>query len=280
VRDAIAVLMTAWRRPQYLKKTLNSWAAVRGIEDVPITIFLEPSDRQERMMEVIRLAQDGGLPNLEVRANPERLGVDVNIAKAAETLFRENEKLQYLIFAEEDLLVSTDVLEYFTWCDEQFRDREDVLIVNSHTKEGAEEGADPAEVILGQRFRCWVWASWRGKWNDVLFPTWDWNISTSEYPGDPCDWAWNLDLRVIPRGGFRTVLPAASRSQNIGKFEGVHQHPALHAGELNPSYCAEREPVEYRVAREEAILPPGTRKHREGLTPPQSPGELAPSTQP
>lgn len=259
------ILMTAWKRPQYLRKVLDSWSQVRGISDVPVTLFLEPSDRQDQMLEVIRRTQDQGVLDITVRENPERLGVDVNILKGAQALFSENSDLDYLIFAEDDLVVSDDVLEYFQWCDSQFRDRKDVLVACAHTDDGAQEDADPAGVVLGQRFRCWIWATWRDRWEQTLEPTWDWNNSTSEYPGDPNDWAWNMDLRIIPRGGFRTVLPAASRSQNIGKWEGAHAAPGLFAKTLNPSFRAERERTDYRVAREEPIRPPGTRKHRSEL---------------
>jgi hypothetical protein len=260
----VQILMTAYRRPQYTRKVLESWSRVRGIESVPITIFLEPSDRQAQMLDVIKRAQDEGVLNLDVQVNERVLGVDVNIAVGAEKLFRENAGLDYLIFAEDDLIVSDDVLAYMRWADEQFRDRKDVLVVNAHTDDGAAEDADPAEVVLSQRFRCWVWATWRDRWEETLLPTWDYDTSTSEYPGDPCDWAWNLDLRVIPRGGHRTVLPAASRSQNIGKWEGVHADPGLFVGTFNPSFWAERGVVEYRLARELPMLPVGERKHHAG----------------
>ncbi len=258
MRDDVAILMTAWRRPQYTRKVLQSWSEVRGIEEVPFTVFLEPSDRQEQMREVIR----GSGLGIDLRENTELLGVDVNIAKGAAALFRENPKLSYLIFAEDDLIVSTDVLEYFLWCEGEFYDRRQVLVACAHTDDDAREDADPSEVVLGQRFRCWVWATWRDRWEETLLPTWDYDTSTSEYPGDPCDWAWNLDLRIIPRGGFRTVLPAASRSQNIGKWEGVHANPGLYTETLNPSFRAEREPVGYKLVRKDPILPIGERKHR------------------
>ena len=258
----VEILMTAFRRPQYFRKVLDSWEQVRGIKGVPITVFLEPSDRREQMLGIIRQAQEQGVLNIVVHENSQQLGVDVNIAKGAEAMFQWNKDLEYLIFAEDDLVVSTDALEYLLWCDSEFRNRKDVLIACAHTNDNPQGDADPGEVTLGQRFRCWIWSTWRDRWNDVLLPTWDWNISTAEYPGDQCDWAWNLDLRVIPRGGYRTVLPAASRSQNIGKWEGAHASPGLFAETLNPSFRAERDPVEYRVTRELEILPLGTRKYK------------------
>lgn len=243
----IAIMMTAWRRPQYLRKTLQSWSQVSGIRKVPITVFLEPSDRQEQMLELIRDAGESGALDVGVRVNPVRLGVLVNPVESAGTMFRDDPDLQFLIFAEEDLIVSDDALEYFRWADKEFRHQPDVLIVNGHTAEGAQDDADPAAVALGVRFRCWIWATWRDRWFDVLEPTWDRDYSSAQHEADGAGWDYNIDSRVIPHGRYKTVLPAASRSQNIGKWEGVHAVPKDFAHTLNPSFRAERGSVSYRL---------------------------------
>lgn len=242
------IMMTAWRRPQYLRKVLQSWSQVRGIRDVPIKVFLEPSDRQGQMLELIYEAQDWGVLDIGVHENPERLGVLVNPVESAGRMFRENTDLQYLIFAEEDLIVSNDVLEYFRWADKEFRDREDVLIACAHTTEGAKKEASPEEVHLGTRFRCWIWSTWRDRWEKVLEPTWDRNYGSAQHERDGAGWDYNIDSRIIPRGDYKTVLPAASRSQNIGKFEGVHADPSTYVHTLNPSFQPVREPVSYRLS--------------------------------
>jgi hypothetical protein len=58
MRNDIKILMTAWKRPQYLRRVLQSWYRVRGIEDIELVIFLEPSDRQAAMIKVIREFQE------------------------------------------------------------------------------------------------------------------------------------------------------------------------------------------------------------------------------
>ena len=59
----MTVGMWCWRRPQYLRRTLQSWARVDGVHDVAAFIVcLDPSDRLDTMLEVIQEAQDDGLP--------------------------------------------------------------------------------------------------------------------------------------------------------------------------------------------------------------------------
>lgn len=248
MRDDVAIMMTAWKRSQYLRKTLQSWAGVRGIGEVEIVIALEPSERRDQMLAVVEEARATGVLNITVRENPERLGVLVNIVEAAGALFRERAALDYLVFAEEDLVVSDDTLEYLLWAGRRFRCEDDVLLVCAHAAEGATSESDPAEVRLGDRFRCWLWATWRDEFERVLEPTWDRTYSSGEKPGDGVGWDCHIQERIIPRGGYRTVLPAASRSQNIGKFEGVHQAPAEYAGTLDPSFRSVFGVVDYQLS--------------------------------
>lgn len=248
MRDDVAIMMTAWKRQQYFRKTLQSWSEVRGIGDVPITVFLEPSDRREQMLELIRDEQVMGLLSIDVFENPEQLGVLVNPVESAGRMFRENPGLRYLIFAEDDLVVSDDVLDYFLWVDRNFRADPETLLVCAHSAEGSTPQSDPSAVTVGTRFRCWVWATWRDRWEDVIEPTWDRAYSTGEHEGDGAGWDYNLDSRIIPRGGYRTVLPACSRSQNIGKFEGAHASPASFASTLNSSFRSVFGVVDYQLS--------------------------------
>jgi hypothetical protein len=243
----VSIMMTAWRRPNYLRKTLRSWGAVRGIREVEIVVALEPSDRQDQIIRTIWEARDEWGLNIRTRVNPERLGVLVNIVETAGHMFQVEDRLRYLVFAEEDLVVSDDVLDYFLWADDVFHGREDVLAVCAHAPEGATADSDPTAVALGERFRCWVWATWRDRFHGVLEPTWDRTYSSGEKPGDGVGWDCNIQERIIPRGGYRTVLPAASRSQNIGKFEGVHQAPGEYAGTVDPSFREVFGVVDYRL---------------------------------
>ena len=252
-----AIMMTAWRRPQYLRQVLASWAKVDGVRDVAaFRVCLDPSDRLEKMLAVIAEARGEHGLDIEARVNPKQLGVSVNPVESGTAVLREHPDVDYLVMAEEDLIVADDTLRYLSWADETFRDNPEVLIACAHSPDNPTADADPAAVVLMQRFRCWIWATWRDRWFDVLEPTWDrayytGNIATGQQSG----FDWNIDLRVLHGHDPHTngqkylcALPLAARSQNIGRFEGVHANPTVFEGTLNPSFREKFGETGYRVA--------------------------------
>jgi hypothetical protein len=125
----------------------------------------------------------------------------------------------------------------------KFEDDQKVFGVCAHTAENTPADADETAVHLLPRFRTWVWGTWRDRWFDVAVPTWDRDYSS----GNPSGYDWNLDLRVVPERDMRCVFPLASRSQNIGKFEGVHAQPGEFDATQDPSFREKRGKVSYRL---------------------------------
>ena len=150
--------------------------------------------------------------------------------------------------AEEDLVVADDTLRYLSWADETFRDTPGVLIACAHSPDNPDPDADPAAVVLLPRFRCWIWGTWRDRWFNTLAPAWDRNYSTGTPEHPEVGFDYNIDLRVIPQGGYVCALPLAARSQNIGRFEGVHADASTYDGTQNPSFREKFGEVDYRVA--------------------------------
>jgi len=243
----MTVGMWCWRRPQYLRRTLASWAQVDGVHGLrAITIALEPSDRKADMLAVIDHARDTyGLP-LTVRHNEEQLGVLVNPVVSGSAILNEDPDAKFLIAMDEDMLLSDDLLRYFEWAASRFEDDKSIFGVCAHAVENGTPDADEAAVQLLPRFRTWIWGTWRDRWFGVAVPTWDRDYSS----GNPSGYDWNLDLRVVPERGLRCVFPLASRSQDIGKFEGVHAQPANFRNTQDPSFREKRGKVEYRLVGE------------------------------
>ena len=92
-----AIMMTAWRRPQYLRKTLASWAAVDGIRDVAaFRIAIDPSDRLEKMLAVIAEARGEYGLDITARVNTRHLGVSVNPVEGGTSVLNEYPDVDYL----------------------------------------------------------------------------------------------------------------------------------------------------------------------------------------
>lgn len=218
-----AILFTVYDRPQYLRETLMSWSEVRGLEDWDIYFSIEPSPVQHEVFALIRefcerkgLARRPGDQVVEVRVNETVLGVLVHPFVGFERLFGEG--YEFVLRAEDDLIVSDDILEFFGWANVQFEEDPWVVCVCS----ASNDAGDPSDVRLTTSFSPWLWGTWPDRWTDVLGPTWDKDYSTfNGYPGHQSGWDWNIHTRVMPERGLRAASPVVSRVDNIGVF-GTH----------------------------------------------------------
>lgn len=252
------VMLTAWRRPYYFERTLMSWANADGIGKVArLVIALGATDRTEQQLALIqRMTPRFGCPVEIVMQSEEALrspSAHRAIAEGITGCFADPE-VDFVVFGEEDLLVSSDVLAYMHWARRRFEEDKQVLCVCGHNQGGS--GWDPPEppqdahasqhqARLLPYFSGWVNGFWRDRWFDVLLPQWDWDATSGG--AMTSGWDWNIQLRVIPRGNFLCVVPDASRSQNIGQYEGGYAHPEKYLETVSQSFRLTREPAEYRL---------------------------------
>ncbi len=258
----IAVVVTACKRPYYLEETLASWRQVRGIDQVRLfAVQLGRSDREQEQLSVIR----DGLPNAVIWPDDPNWGGAMHrgIAEAANRVFSLG--AWFAVFGEEDVLVSDDVLEYMLWAANAYEHREDVFCACAHSVGGQgwdvhepaqDAGADQNAVRLLPYFNAWGWGTWRERWEQVLRPEWDWNgISwqggSSPNYGDKAGYDWNIQDRVLPRYNGLCTVPDASRSQNIGREEGVYSTAESFSFATAQSFRAHREPGILKVAEEQ-----------------------------
>jgi hypothetical protein len=222
----IVLAFTACSRPGYLRRTLDSWEKVRGIEGVPVLFRAEPGFPAVHVM--CREAFGG---RGEVHVNPRRLGEAENQWHAVEAGFKAG--AGFVILAEDDDEVSTDVLEYFTWAAARFRGRADVLTAATFRHHRVPGG--PAGVQLAGYFPCNVWGIWRDRWDDVVRD--DWRAS---YLRD--GWDTRLNKYWVQERGWKVALPCESRSQNFGEAGGAHGDGPRG---LSDCWAAERGPHDY-----------------------------------
>ena len=70
-----AIIMTAFNRDDYLRKTLKSWSKVKGLENYDFYIKLEPSNREAKITSMIEQFQINQNLNVEIIKNQDQLGV-------------------------------------------------------------------------------------------------------------------------------------------------------------------------------------------------------------
>lgn len=218
----MAVAMTAYKRPRYFAETLGSWGSAKGVDGLAtFRVALEPSAVQNEMVSLVRARWELAP---EVILNPSRLGVLVNPHQAIDGVFRDYPEVQFVILAEDDVIVSDDVLVWMSWAATGFQYSPDVALVCAMPRF---HGTDP-HVVRKYPYMSGnlIWGTWRDRWEGLIGPTWDRDYSTGDAEQPGSGWDYNLDWRVLPRNGLVSVAPDMSRSQHIGEHDGEHCSPA------------------------------------------------------
>lgn len=211
-----ALVFTAWNRPLYWQLVCQSWACV-DTTGWDVVLRVEPSEHADEMIQIFE--EESEITDYLLIQNPERYGVLVHPWVAFEELFREG--YDFVVRAEDDLLVSADILRYFEFASERWADDPSIATVHAYTRALGDE----FQVSIGANFNPLVWGTWRDRWEEYIGPTWDKDYSTNNgTPGVHAGWDWNLNTRVLPRLGKRVVGPERSRVQNVGEH-GVHATP-------------------------------------------------------
>ena len=235
-----ALVFTVFDRVNYFQQTLFTWRRVRGLKDWDIVFSIEPSAHLYKVLEEIEIFSEDTGVEISVHINPVRYGVLQHPWIILEKLFVE-ENYDFVVRAEDDLIVSDDILEYFSWAADTYEKDENVLTV--HGMSFAEKESDPTKVEKLNGFNPWIWGTWKNRWEEYISPTWDHDYSTfNVFPGNQSGWDWNLNTRVFPALKFYGVYPVASRVDNIG-IHGTHGTSENFAPA--PSFISSQKPTLY-----------------------------------
>jgi hypothetical protein len=255
-----ALLITANRRPEYLRATLASWARAPEIRLLGrVSVKLAMSNRWDDMIDVVREAEGVlGRPvealrdSEEARSSP---GMHRALGEGVDWMFR-GIGARYVICGEEDVIVSSDVLSYFEWAQHWYG--EGTLCALAHNRGGTgwdglsapreDQDADQAQVRRLPYFNPWGWMVSRGVWQSVMRPVWDWDCDSGGVHDSGYD--WNLQ-RLAQTGPWSCLVPDAARSQTIGEHGGWASTPEIFPMQQSRSFRLTREDPEYRLRLED-----------------------------
>jgi hypothetical protein len=260
----VVLVCSAHRRPDYLERTLASWIRVRGVGRLAqLVVPLGPSGHEDRQREIIELAAAAlGLSGrVTIRPDSPEAAASPGMHRAlgeALTWVRDELKPHAVICAEEDIIVSSDVLEYMTWALNRFAGNPLVATVCAHDIGGQGwdipgigqlgMAAPQDQAALSPYFNPWVWATWCDSRLDLLLDTWDWDATKGDHPNRH-GYDWGI-LREIHGRGLLSVVPQASRSQNIGRDGGYYARPELFDQTQSVSFRKHRDPLQYQLIGE------------------------------
>jgi hypothetical protein len=214
-----AIFFTVFNRPDYLKRTLEQWERVRGLDQYDIYFRIDPSEETENVVEEINRFSNKVNTSVKYILNLEKQGCAHNTWNGFNSLF---DNYNFVILTEDDILPSTDVAEYFTFLERKYTDDLEVLVISANYEF---PDYNPHAVSKVDIFRGQIWGTWKNRWNDFIKDTWDFDYSSGSDEG-PSGWDWNLTLRVIPQNNLKSIVPHSSRSQHIGE-NGLHCDPSI-----------------------------------------------------
>lgn len=213
-----AIVLTAYNRPHYLRRVLDSWESVRGQDDWDFYISIDKSPEVQTIIDLARRFQKRTRATVYISALSENLGVLKHPYIVMDRLFQ---MYDFVLRTEDDLEVSDDILEYFNWTSGAFQGMADVKSIHAFSPDDA---ARPSVVRVKNEFNPWVFGTWKDDWAD-LKANWDLDYSTyNGTPGVESGFDWHFTSRVYPANSWYGVFPEKSRVLNIGAY-GVHGTP-------------------------------------------------------
>ena len=216
-----------YNRPHYVGPVLESWRAVRGIEDTCMIYRLEPG--YPDMVDLVAHDRPRTARGM-LTVNDEQLGNDQNMKAAVAEGFATG--AEFVIAAEDDVLVSHDLLEYMLAMRDRYADDKTVLAVT------AWQGDPPGPLDEVRRtewfFGGACWGMWRDRWDQVKG---GWPPSGLGYDG----YLW----RLAQAGGLSVIQPAATRCKNIGEY-GTCTSGSFEATWATQQFTPDIPPQDYR----------------------------------
>lgn len=228
-------------REKYLRAALGSWGRARGVQDWHLLFSLEPCQRSFPVADFTWWVKRN-FASAEVVVADRHLGCLANTRQAMRLAFDRG--AEFAVCAEEDLLVSTDVLEYLGWARDTYRADCDVATVCAHSLR-TDHGGD-GEVVRSAWFNPLVWGTWKDRWDGFIEPGWGPYLGNTEGNTE----SWDNNLRVqMNAAGRQGIFPVRSRSLHIGQTSTLM--PGLLAdyfyrGSLSSSFVPDREPQAFR----------------------------------
>lgn len=253
--DTVLVI-TAWKRPEYLRTALAFWQAAGPGALKEVAVALGRSHRRDDMLDVITEAERSFGRRIHVIEDSEHAwrspGMHRALGEAIDTAFLQLDA-RWVLCGEEDVIVSDDILPYMEWA--QCQADENTLCICAHNRGGAgwdglagprqDGGADQAAVRRLNYFNPWGWCiSWPA-WATVARPVWDWDCDSGEGPESGYDWQMH---RLASQGPWHCLVPDAARSQTIGEELGVYSTPGIFPLQQAKSFAVHRDSVAYRLA--------------------------------
>ena len=165
LRDHAPLVLFAYRRPDHLRRALDSLAANPGAGQTQVSIYCDgaksETDREgvEQVREIARSVPDSGIfQSVRVIEREHNMGLAESVVSGVTETLEDHESV---IVMEDDLVVSPDFLEYMNQALELYANNEEVISIH-----GFMYSVPPVlpQTVFLRGADCWGWATWRRGW--------------------------------------------------------------------------------------------------------------------
>jgi hypothetical protein len=205
--------LSLYKRPKYTQIVIDALRQCEGIENYKIIVGLEPG-----FPEVETIARSIDFTEKEIHVNPTRFGCQKNVHACLTRGFNIS---NFHIHIEDDTVPGRDMLKYFEFCDEYYKNNTEIFTISAYNKNNDVLETQYDKVWKYQWFTPWGWATWADRWKELIN---DWDFG-HQYGG----WDWNINRRI--RKNRYEIKPLLSRTQNIGSELGTYCTPEYHSQE-------------------------------------------------
>lgn len=227
----VVAFTVSCQRQSYLRRALESWAKVRGVQDAHLLFCLEPPGSFP-VPEFQRWACEQ-FAHVTVEVSPRLLGCSANTRHSMSQAFGLG--ADFAVLAEEDMEVSTDILEYFAWAEGHYRCDGRVKTVCGHALRCA-PSATADLVTLVPWFNPLAWGTWPDRWPEL----------SGEW--DSGGWDHALRMRMV-KSDWLSAFTVRSRALHIGKVSTVTGHALsqyFYEGSTSSCFIRTCAPQDYR----------------------------------
>lgn len=220
------VTLTSTHRPEYLRQSLQSWVEAERSDEITFLIHQEPTAKINACKHVV----DETLGNDFSRAwfvNSRILGPLNNPYSALKRAYSLADG-EIVVLAEDDAIVSKDIVNYFEWGHQQTEGF--VCAFQGGSPESLGYGS--VSFNLQERFSPTIWSASKHLFDNYLDDTWQHDYLHK-------GWDWYFNDYVIPHNGIPVLVPEMSRSQHIGEYGGAHCTPEMFEALKAPRFLRE-----------------------------------------
>jgi hypothetical protein len=165
LRDHAPVVLFAYRRPDHLRRAIDSLAANSGADQTQVSIYCDgaksAADREavEQVREIARSANDTSrFTSVRVIEREHNMGLANSVISGVTETLEGHDRV---IVMEDDLVVSPDFLEYMNQALELYANNDEVISIH-----GFMYSVPPVlpQTVFLRGADCWGWATWRRGW--------------------------------------------------------------------------------------------------------------------